>query len=195
MGLDIFGFSLMLGTCYARAEQFGKIDRTSTLMDAESWKTMALQDEEFKFANSYLEDIRKLIAAGKAQRWDVTKWVVGLNAGLATASIAINQKTAACGILGISILLALIGIALVIVYSSRMTSARNDALGVYEWLTKAGIPCQQIGGSGRDWSTRRTWKHDKPEIMTLVAVICLSCIPSFIAWIFIPLSKSGTTSS
>jgi hypothetical protein len=110
-------------------------------------ETMALQDEEFKFANSYLDDIRKLIAAGKAQRWDVTKWIVGLNAGLATASVAINQKAAAFGILGIAILLAVIGIALVIVYSARMTSARNDALAAYEWLTKAGIPCQQIAYS------------------------------------------------
>jgi hypothetical protein len=156
---------------------------------------MALQDEEFKFAHSYLDDNRKLIAAGKAQRWDATKWIVGLNAGLATASIAINQKPAASGIFGIAILLAFIGTWLVIVYSSRMTGARNDALAVYDWLTKAGIPCQQIAGRERDWSTRRTWKHDKPEVLTLVAVIYLSCIPSFVAWIFIPLSKSNITSA
>lgn len=156
---------------------------------------MALQDEKFKFANSYLDDIRKLIAAGKSQRWDVTKWTVGLNAGLATASVAINQKAAAFGIFGIAILVAGIGIALVIVYSSRMTSARNDALAAYAWLTKeAGIPCQQIAGPGKDWSTPHTWKHDAPEIVTLVVVMCVSCIPSgivwaVIAWAFIPLKQ------
>jgi hypothetical protein len=59
------------------------------------------------------------------------KWIVGLNAGLATASVAINKKAAAGGISGIAILLAGIGIALVIVYSGRITSARNDALKTY----------------------------------------------------------------
>lgn len=149
---------------------------------------MALEDEKFKFAHAYLDDIRKPIAAGKAQRWDVTKWIVGLNAGLATASVAINQKAAAGLISVTAILLAVIGIALVIVYSRRMTSARNDALKTYSWLTEAGIPCQQIA-LGRDWSTKRTWKHDKPEIVTLVIVMCLSCIPSLIAWIFIPVPR------
>ena len=33
---------------------------------------MTIEDEKFKFA--YLDDIRQLIAALKAQRWDGTKW-------------------------------------------------------------------------------------------------------------------------
>jgi hypothetical protein len=48
--------------------------------------------EEFKFACSSLDDNRKLIAAGKSQRWEVIKWAVALNVGLATVSIAINKK-------------------------------------------------------------------------------------------------------
>ena len=124
---------------------------------------------------------------GKAQRWDVTKWIVGLNAGIATASVAINQRAAAGGLLWIAILLAGIGIALVIVYSRRMTSARNDAQKAYRWLTQAAVPCEQI--AERDLSTERTWKHDWPEIITLIVAMSLSCIPAFIAWIFIPVSR------
>jgi hypothetical protein len=50
--------------------------------------------EQFQFAASALDDIRKLIAAGKSQRWEVTKWAVGLNIALATASVAIDREPA-----------------------------------------------------------------------------------------------------
>ena len=42
---------------------------------------MALQDEQFRFADSYLDDIRKLISAGEASAGMSQNWVVGLNAG------------------------------------------------------------------------------------------------------------------
>ena len=49
-------------------------------------------DEEIKFAFSSLDDDRKLISAGKVQRWEVTKWAVALNVGLASASALVSNK-------------------------------------------------------------------------------------------------------
>jgi hypothetical protein len=51
-----------------------------------------MNDREFHVACAILDDIRKLIAAGKSQRWDVIKWVVALNAALATASVALKPE-------------------------------------------------------------------------------------------------------
>jgi hypothetical protein len=38
-----------------------------------------MNQHEFEFASAVLDDCRKLIAAGKAQRWDVVKWTVTVN--------------------------------------------------------------------------------------------------------------------
>ena len=52
-----------------------------------------MNDNEFKVASAVLDDGRKIIAAGKAQRWDVIKWAVTINIALATASIALSKNT------------------------------------------------------------------------------------------------------
>jgi hypothetical protein len=50
------------------------------------------QDDDIRFALSVIDDNRRLIAAGKAYRWDVVKWAVTLNVALAGASIALRQQ-------------------------------------------------------------------------------------------------------
>ena len=49
-----------------------------------------MNEHEFHVACAILEDHRKLIAAGKSQRWDVIKWAVTINVALTTASIALQ---------------------------------------------------------------------------------------------------------
>ena len=44
-----------------------------------------------------LDDHRRLIAAGKSQRWDVVKWAVTINMALAAASIAVKQQHVSAG--------------------------------------------------------------------------------------------------
>jgi hypothetical protein len=44
---------------------------------------MTKDDEELKVIYSALDDCRRLIAAGKVQRWDVVKWGVTVNVALA----------------------------------------------------------------------------------------------------------------
>jgi hypothetical protein len=141
--------------------------------------SVTIDPEEAKFAYSCLDDHRRLIAAGKAQRWDVTKWTIGINAGLATASIAIKQPPAAILLACFSLVVAGIGIYLVCVYTGRMTSTRNDAIRLLGFLTKAGIRCEDI--SGKDATSTRTWEHDRPEIKALIIAMLLSCVPPWIA--------------
>ena len=55
---------------------------------------MTKDEEELKVVYSALDDQRRLIAAGKVQRWDVIKWAVTVNVALATAAAAIEFKGA-----------------------------------------------------------------------------------------------------
>jgi hypothetical protein len=51
-----------------------------------------MSDKEFQVLCATLEDQRRLIAAGKAQRWDVIKWGVSINLGLATVAAVAGSK-------------------------------------------------------------------------------------------------------
>ena len=56
-----------------------------------------MNEHEFHVACAILDDDRKLIAAGKSQRWDVIKWAVTVNVALATASIIAVRESANAG--------------------------------------------------------------------------------------------------
>src|SRR5437899_1897307 len=86
---------------------------------------------DFKVVGSLLDDHRRIIAAGKAQRWDVVKWAVTVNVGIATASLALQHPVV---FLSFSLLVATIGIVLIFHYTQRMTGARNNAARAYEYL-------------------------------------------------------------
>jgi hypothetical protein len=136
--------------------------------------------EESQFAYSSLDDDRKLIAAGKAQRWEVLKWAVALNVGLATAATAINKKPAAGMILGFALIVLLLAAMLVLYYTKRMTGARNDALAIYRFLKTNNVDCAAI--SGKDTTSKRTWKHDAGELTIFLLVLVCSCIPAAIIY-------------
>ena len=89
-----------------------------------------MNQHEFTFASAVLEDGRKLIAAGKSQRWDVVKWAVTVNVALATASIALlkDHANAARWFFIFAIVIVLIAEALVLHYNNRMKNGRNDTL-------------------------------------------------------------------
>jgi len=53
---------------------------------------MGQPDDNIRFAMSVNDDDRRLIAAGKTYRWDVVKWAVTVNMGLAGASVALKQN-------------------------------------------------------------------------------------------------------
>ena len=49
-------------------------------------------DKEFQVIVSALDDCRRLIAAGKVQRWDVVKWGPAINIGLATVTATLQHN-------------------------------------------------------------------------------------------------------
>jgi hypothetical protein len=48
---------------------------------------------DFSVVSSALDDYRRLIAAGKIQRWDVVKWGVTVDLALAAVSASLTPQT------------------------------------------------------------------------------------------------------
>ena len=99
---------------------------------------MTKDEEELKVIYSALDDQRRLIAAGKVQRWDVVKWGVTVNVGLATAAAAIPFK-GAFNLFGLAVPFSLIPFLLAVLvaftswllvlhYNRRATGARTSAV-------------------------------------------------------------------
>jgi hypothetical protein len=138
-----------------------------------------MSPEEFQFATAALEDIRKLIAAGKLQKWDVIKWAVTVNVALATAFIALLQhpgigKWWYCALAG---LVAFVAFALMLHYNDRLMNTRNDAKATYDYLLRNGIDVEQILGKP---PVVATWYHDKQELIVFTFILLLSLLPVLI---------------
>jgi len=87
---------------------------------------MTKDEEELKVIYSALDDCRRLIAAGKVQRWDVVKWGVTVNVALATAAAAIQFKGAFSLIpFVLAGLAAFVSWVLVLHYNRRITGAAS----------------------------------------------------------------------
>jgi hypothetical protein len=157
-----------------------------------------MSEQEFQFASGSLDDHRKLIAVGKAQRWDVMKWAVALNVGLATASLTlvnssvINAKQGAARlILWFAFVVAVIALFLIAHYNKRMTGARNDALHIYRYFQANGVDAATILGPKmaemiRDLKAKRTWLYDKLEFAAFAVCLLISCVPALIVWLVTP---------
>ena len=74
-----------------------------------------------------LENERRLIAAGKLQRWDVVKWVLTANSALLAAAVALRDTPWPFHALFffLTIVIAGVGHNLVAHYNTRMTGARE----------------------------------------------------------------------
>ena len=89
--------------------------------------------EELKVIYSALDDCRRLIAAGKVQRWDVVKWGVTVNVALATATAVIKFNVAFSSIsFALAVLVAFVSWQLVSHYNVRVARARNDTKHLVE---------------------------------------------------------------
>jgi hypothetical protein len=140
------------------------------------------EDEDIRFALGVIDDNQRLVAAGKAYRWDVVKWAVTLNVALAGASTALRQQHTASG----PFLLFAIGVAagaiwLVYEVNRRMTITRNDGVAPEQYLIEHhNIDVKGI--TGKEPVTEFSWAHDRSEIWTYYAVVVASVLPTFIVW-------------
>jgi hypothetical protein len=108
------------------------------------------KDDDVRFALGVIDDHRRVIAAGKAHRWDIVKWAVTLNVALAGASITLKHQQ------GRDVQMLFTGLALGVVCLSiwllweitrRMTATRNDSLVPERFLIEHGVAVAKITGA------------------------------------------------
>ena len=127
---------------------------------------MTKNEEELKVIYSALDDQRRLIAAGKVQRWDVVKWGVTVNVALATAAAVTKFNVAFSSIsFALAVLVAFVGWQLVSHYNDRVTGARNTSIRLVDQMRGRGIYYNSIIGTNAasDYSDGRN--YDKEELL------------------------------
>ena len=138
-------------------------------------------DNEFKVAFVIIEDANRVVAGGKAHRWDVLKWGVAINLAVPAAMIATKADySARCLYFLFAVAVAVVGIVLIFHYSRRMTGARKHAAKAYEYLQKNGIPLAAMTASAEEYTKPVGCFYDTEELVLFPIVLLLSCIPSLI---------------
>jgi hypothetical protein len=139
-----------------------------------------MNEHEFHVACAILEDHRKLIAAGKSQRWDVIKWAVTINVALTTASIALQgHENAAKRLFWLALMVAVIACGLVLHYNNRMKNTRNDSVTPEAYLANNGVDFLAITGRR---SEQVSWLYDWQELAIFTAILVLSVVPTWVVW-------------
>jgi hypothetical protein len=135
---------------------------------------------------SALDDYRAVIAAGKIQRWEVLKWAVAINIGLAAAAAALPNARLASLIL--SCLVAFAGLLLIWFYNRRMTGAREISGRLEGQIAKIGIDFRAIEDDPRR-ARDKSVLYDLEELVIFALIILASVAPLFVIyneWISVP---------
>jgi hypothetical protein len=139
---------------------------------------------EFAVLASALDDNRRLIAAGKVQRWDVVKWGVTVN--LALAALSASLPTSLLRSFALFVLAGLASAAaayLVQYYNRRMTEARKNAVHLAEMLTKKGIQFDQlVGGPGFAKAYAAGEKYDYQEFIMFRVILAVAPLSVFVRY-------------
>lgn len=134
-----------------------------------------MNEREFQIVSSALDDCRRLIAAGKVQRWDVVKWGVTVNLALATASAAIGPKFGAS--IALYIVAALVSFgswSLVWHYNRRMTGARQTATAVVAKLNESGVNYDKLLQTNVAREYAKGNNYDREELLTFGAILAIA---------------------
>jgi hypothetical protein len=151
------------------------------------WERFAVgivADKDFAIACLLLQDQQRLIAAGKVQRWDVVKWSVTVNLGLAVASVGIAKG--AGGLFFLFAILVAAGAGLVYHYNKGMTGARRDADRVTAYLKDSGSDLSKIlpVELPEQVRARTPAMYDAEELYIFCCIISGSILPALFAWLF-----------
>ncbi len=151
------------------------------------------EDRLFSTVNASLENERRLIAAGKLQRWDLTKWVVTTNGALAAASIALLKfgtdqteprwlypALTSLGVLVfgmMAVLVSFVASGVMWHYSERrIGGSRKAARRFQQYLEdKFHIDVLQIGGHDKG---QLPSNYDQEETSFFNRVVFLSAMPA-----------------
>lgn len=133
-------------------------------------------DGGLSFLLSCLEDGRRLIAAGKLQRWDVFKWTVSINAALASAAAVL--RPAAGWILLVSFIMSIIGLSLIWHYNRRITGSRETIARIGDYLDQNVFDMSAV--TGRERLLRKPSDYDREELVLFGVGVALSLLPSLL---------------
>jgi hypothetical protein len=156
---------------------------------------MTKDEEELKVIYSALDDCRRLIAAGKVQRWDVVKWGVAVNVGLATAAAAIPFE-GAFNLFGLAapfslipfllaVLVAFTSWLLVLHYNRRATGARITATHLVDQMKRKGIDYDSIVGTNVALDYSRGSEYDSQELNLFTVILFVSVLLPLLLGVFL----------
>jgi uncharacterized membrane protein len=146
---------------------------------------MTRDEEELKVIYSALDDCRRLIAAGKVQRWDVVKWGVTVNVALAAVAAAIQFK-GAVGLFALAVLVAFMSWQLMSHYNLRVTRARDDARHLVEQMGKKGIDYDSIVNVDKSVALdyAKGPRYDEEELRIFKGILITSSILPLLVALF-----------
>jgi hypothetical protein len=136
-----------------------------------------MTNREYEVACAILDDTRKLIAALKLQRWDLLKWTVSVNVGLATAS-ALFQK-APGQVLVFACIVDMLSLCMMLHYFCRLTNTRNDGVRTDRYLIRNGVRLPTVTGIR---PKRYTLDYEWQELSLFTIVIFASVVPAFLVF-------------
>ena len=152
-------------------------------------------DKELQVISSALDDQRRLIAAGKVQRWDVVKWAVTVNVALATAATLIQFQGAfdVCGLAVpfsfvpflLTVAVFFVSLVLVLYYNYGTTDARKDAIHlVNEMKEKYDIDYARIVGKDLASHYSKGFFYDWPELLLFTFILIVSVLLPLVPALF-----------
>jgi len=132
-------------------------------------------DKHFQAACGVLDDLRRLIAAGKLQRWDVVKWTVAIN--IAVAGVALSKDLRGNYLVLIALVIAVIGLCLVLYFNLRITRTRKQAESVEKYLANLHeIPFSAISYDPKRQQPKVDFFYDWEELIAYAAILTLSVL-------------------
>jgi hypothetical protein len=140
---------------------------------------MQLEKNQMDVLLFMADDRRALIAAGKIQRWEVTKWVVTANFALATVSAATGKLQFL--FLMFSILISLMGGVLLWHYNLRMTRVRASFRKLKLFVNKNIIDMDELGGD--NFTGEKTTEYDRQEMRIFYIAVISSILPTLLTFL------------
>jgi hypothetical protein len=143
-----------------------------------------IEDKEFKVAAEIIDDCRKYLAAGKVQRWDVMKWGVSVNLGLATASAAMSGT--GFYFLLLNCLISFAGWLLILHYNRRMTKIRETSVAVVAWMKSKGVDYEAISKIDSTMEYSAGQNYDREELRLFALILAVSPAATLLRLFLLP---------
>jgi hypothetical protein len=136
-----------------------------------------IDDRKFQVIVSALDDCRRLIAAGKVQRWEVVKWGVAVNVALATAAAAVQlEQNVRLVLFVLAVAVSIASLSLVKHYNKRMTGARKTSTTIVNRLKPFHIDYDAILKTDVVSAYSVGENYDCQELITFSTILIMSPI-------------------